>query len=98
MKRLGLLLILLCLAGCGAEHSGGASYTYSHISPDGSRTDVTVDSVREVDAGVQVEFSPDGTVKIATGGLASGANNLGQVLSIADKMVTTAAKAAIAAP
>lgn len=98
MKRLGLLLMLLCLAGCGAEHSGGASYTYSHINPDGSRTDVTVESVREVSVGTQVEFSPDGTVKVATGSLTSGANNLGQVLSIADKMVTTAAKAAIAVP
>jgi hypothetical protein len=71
---------------------------YSHINPDGSRTDVTVKSVREVAAGTQVEFFPDGTVKVATGSLTSGANNLGQVLSIADKMVTTAARAALAVP
>jgi hypothetical protein len=98
MKTLSLSLLLLCLVGCGGHHSGGASYTYSHVNPDGSRTDVTVDSVREVDAGIQIEFSPDGTVNVATGALTSGVNNLGQVLSIADKMVTTAAKVALAVP
>ena len=48
------VLFLLLLTGC----TGGAGYTYSHISADGSSCSATVDSTRIV-SGVAIKVTKD---------------------------------------
>lgn len=95
MKKIMVILVMsFSVSGC-AWFAGGADYTYSHTTPDGTETAVKIHSTREVNSGVKLTIAPDGEVSVETGQLASGTNNMDQALGIIDGLVKTAGKVAI---
>lgn len=92
MKRVFIFFVSLLLGGC-AWGGGGADYVYRCKHPDGSKMEIEVHSVRQVEEGVKVTISPDGTTSIETGGLTAGANNLGTALEALKNATEIATKA-----